>query len=804
MLKHYLKTGWRNLRRNPLYSLINILSLSIGVAACILIFLYVQYELSFDRFHRDPDRIHVIETQLRADLRQGPKSLYAPLWSTPPSLASALRHEIPGALDVTRCIPRRDATIKIENRYFPEPALWADSNFFDFFSFPLAVGDPGTALSDPSSAVLSKKVAQQLFGATDPIGRTFSLSIAGRTTRHRVTGIIGDYPGNSTLQPQVVLAISAFGLADGWDRDWINTSCNTFVRLPSTVDRGGYVDQINRWMDARVSEDLKLPGFTSVMRALIVSLPEVHLSTANANRSRLVLLVVLAVAILLIASINFVTLAMARSLGRAKEISMRKVFGAARPQVVRQFWGESSILAALAVGLGLAIAEIALPLCNHLFARAMSMSFLSNWLLPPVVLLLLLVLALGAGSVPALMLARLQPSAVLQKHAELKRRAVLSHALVVIQLALSLVLSIWAAGVVAQLKYVKNKPLGFTKDHVIVLTNHATTDIAQHLTGDEVAGRLRRELAGDPAILHISAAIGSFSRGTSASMSFPWKDGQLKANLFVADEEYLPALGLNLIRGRNFQADRPSDRYGSIIVNESFAKAAGINDPIGTRLPIADPSDPRGNPVIIGVVKDFHSGSLKYAVEPAMIRIMPDMPKNQFLIRIAGNDYPSIVSRIRRAWNKVTGGSRFEYSFLEDDIAAAYRGDENFRKIISYAASIAFLIALMGLFGLAGLRAVNRKKEVSIRKVIGASVPDLLRTLNTEFIMLVGVANLIAWPVAYYLLSRWLRGFVYRVAIDVWPFFIIGAITGTIALAAVSFHTLKAASVNPAEILRHE
>ncbi len=803
MFRHYLIIGWRTLRRNPLYSLINILSLSIGVAACVLISLYVQYELSYDRFHANAAQIQLIETQLRPDLRQG-NYAYPPLWSTPPNLASALRRDIPGALDVVRAIPRGNITVKVGNDYFSEPTLWADSNFFSFFSFPLAVGDAKTALTDPGSAVISRETSVELFGDAAPIGRSFSVTNGNRTTEHRVTGILGDYPGNSTLQPRIVLSVSAFGLSGGWDRDWINISCNTFVRLPGTVDRTQYVEQINRWMDTKASEDWHVPGFTSPMTALMISLPQVHLSAAGSNRSRLVLLVCLAAAILLIASINFITLAMARSFGRAKEISMRKVFGAVRPQVVRQFWGESCILAAAAVAIGLVIVEIVLPVFNSLFGRHLTISILSNWLLLPVIVALLAVLTFGAGSIPALVLARLQPTAVLRRQAELKRKGLLSHTLVVIQLALSLVLLIWAAGVVSQLQYIKRKPLGFTKDHVVVVTNHITTDAAQNLTGDEIAARLRTELAGDPDIRHIAAVQGSFNKGTSASVSFPWKGGQLRTALFVVDEEYVPTLELKLLQGRNFSEKRPSDRFGAAIVKESFVKAAGLSDPLGTQLPIAQPTDSVHNPTIIGVVKDFHSWPLTFAIEPAILRMSPSTPKHQFLIKVAGDDYPAIVSRIERAWNRVTAGSRFEYSFLEDDIAAPYLTEEKFLRIVSYSAGVSLVVALMGLFGLAGLRAVNRMKEVSIRKVIGATVPSLLRTLNMEFVLLIFLANLIAWPVAYYLLDRWLQAFVYRVTLDIWPFIIVGAMTSVTAIATVSFHTIKAASVNPTQILRNE
>jgi putative ABC transport system permease protein len=803
MFRHYLIIGWRRLTRCPLYSLINILSLSIGVAACVLIALYVQYELRYDHFHANAEQIQVVETQLRPDLREG-NYPYAPLWSTPPSLADALRREIPGALDVVRAIVYGNVSVEVDNNYFSEQITWADSNFFSFFSFPLAVGDVNTVLSDPGSAVISKETAAELFGSTDAIGRTFSVTNSGRTTRHRVSGILGDYPGNSTLKPRIVLAMSAFGLSGGWERDWINKSCRTFVRLPHSIDCTRYVEQINRWMDTKVSEDLNVPGIPSPMTVLMIPLTKVHLSASGSDRSRLVLLVCLAAAVLLIASTNFVTLSMARSLGRAREISMRKVFGAVRPQVLSQFWGESCILAAIAVGLGLVIAEIVLPIFNGLFGRHLTIDFLSNWLLFPVLVVLLVLLTLGAGSVPALVLAQLQPSVVLRKVAELKRKSVLSHTLVVIQLALSLVLLIYAAGVVSQLRYVKHKPLGFTKDHVVVVTNHATTDISQHLTGDEIAARLRTELAGDPGFRYISAVYGSFNKGTSASMSFPWKGGQLNTALFVVDEEYVPTLELKLLQGRNFSAERLSDRYRSVIVNESFIKAAGLSDPIGTPLPLVQPPDTMHDPVIIGVVKDFHSWPLTFAIEPAILRILPSTPKHQFLIKVVGDDYPAIISRIEQAWNRVTGGSRFEYSFLEDDIAAPYRTQERFLRIVSYSAGVALVVALMGLFGLAGLRAVNRMKEVSIRKVIGASVPNLLRMLNMEFVFLIGAANLIAWPIAYYLLNRWLRAFVYRVSLDIWPFVLAGAVTSLTAIAVVSFHTIKAASVNPSQILRRE
>jgi putative ABC transport system permease protein len=452
------------------------------------------------------------------------------------------------------------------------------------------------------------------------------------------------------------------------------------------------------------------------------------------------------------------------------------------------------------------LAELLLPTFSSLFGRHLALDMTSNLLLIPVLLGLLAILAFGAGSVPALVLARLRPIAVLQKQSEIYRGGIVSRSLVVVQLALSLVLLISATGVLLQLRYVDTKPLGYTKDHVIMLTHHATTETAQQMSGDDIAARMRTELADDPRVLHIAPVPGWASKGFESMMLIPLKGEDVEVDVYVVDEEFIPALDIRLLAGRNFATDRPSDLNNSVIVNEAFTRTIGLANPVGTQLPISSSGDGDAlvNPTVIGVVQDFHSRPLVWSIHPAILRMGSRPPKGFSLIKIAGDDYQSTLASIETAWNRVTGGSRFQYSVLAEDLAISYYAEENFLKLISYSAAASLMVALLGLFALAGLRAVSRLKEVSIRKVMGASVPSLLRTLNTEFALIVCVANLIAWPVAYYILNRWLAAFVYRIELTVWPFLLIGLATSATALAVVSYHTIKAASTNPAQVLRHE
>lgn len=804
MLTHYLTIGWRNLRRNPLYSFINILGLSIGVAACLLIFLFVQDELTFDRFHGNQDRIYRVirspkPNMQHFELNEG-KTPYMP-----GPLAQAVKEEIPTIANSVRLRPAGKATILVDNHAFKDELTYTDSSIFDIFSFTLAAGDPRRALTEPTAVVLSRKAAIKYFGTEDAIGRYVDISLYDAPPkRHQVTGILNDFPPNTSIKMDVVAPMISARRSSNLSGTWKGWNFYTYLMLNAGADPVTVGDQISALYERRLAEAESSDGIELSQNPFLLSLQplaDVHLDpeTGESRREYSYILGCIAVAVLLLACINFITLAMARSTTRSREVSVRKVFGAVRGQLINQFCGEGLLVSGCAIVAGFVLAELALPVFNSIAEKSLSIDLLSNFPLIFIAVGLLLILGLVSGAVPAFMLSGLHPAAIFRQRSGLLKSGLLPRGLMVLQYGISIALLICLLGMFAQYRFINSKQLGFNSEHVVVITNTSPPTMA----GDDLLNRMRRELASAPSVLSISGCDPSFVRGWGQT-EWPYQGTSLRTFVYTVDHEYIPTLGMQLLQGRNFDPAMPSDPTQSVIVNESFVRKAGLTDPIGAPLTGYTLGDSEQPPLIVGVLKDYHVVSLHKPIEPVMLTTDPSLHFSHILVRVDGANLKESVDKIESTWSAISEQSRFDYSFLDEDLARQYLEEQKWMKIVGYSAMVAIIIASLGLFGLAGLSAVRRMKEVGIRKVLGASLPQLLENLNREFLLLVGVANLIAWPLAYLVLNQWLQSFAYRTELSVWIFILSGLSALVLALAVISYHTVRTASINPSEVLRHE
>jgi putative ABC transport system permease protein len=781
MLRNYVKVALRNIRRYKAYSLIILVGLAAGMAACILILLWVQDELSYDRFHEKADDIYLaLEHEAMSDGRV----LTYPLF--PPAFGPALEKDYPEVLKTVRLRSFRGRVVRVgETSFYEDGLVFADPELLTVFSFPLAVGNPRTALSDPGSILITRKTAAKYFGDSDPVGRVVEIDGAHEFL---VTGILEDPPTQSHLRFDFVVPISNLEKY-GWKMDgWGSFGIRTYALLRTGTDVGALNGKIERIIQ-RYNEG-------SIMTVSLQPLKRIHLysagiSAAGANGDvRLVLLFsLIAVLILLMACVNFMNLTTARSETRAREVGLRKVVGAKRSNLVFQFFGESVVLALAALVLALVLVQLALPAFNALAGKSIPFPLFSNAVLVLGILGITFATGLIAGSYPALYLSAIRPIRAFRGLTARGGRSVLFRkTLVVSQFVLTTCLFLGTIVVHQQMRFVRERNLGFDKEHVLSLS----------LKGD-LADRhkvLKDRILQNASVLAVSAAS-DLPAGNRMSISLnDWEGRDTEANylldLVSVDEDYLKVFGLQLTEGRFFTPGSEED--ASIVVNEAALRAMGMKEPLGKRV---------RNFRIMGVVKDFHFDSLHKTIAPlGLFRASRDF--DTLLVKIRGDNIPRTLAAIQEGWSEVAPGYPFDYRFLEDSIADLYRNDRTVGRLINASTALALLIACLGLFGMASFTAERRTKEIGIRKILGASVPSVFALLSRDSFKLVLVANIIAWPLAHVLVTRWLATFAFRISLNVLFFAAAAAAALLIAFLTICFQTLKAAVANPAQSLRHE
>ncbi len=779
MIRNYVITTFRNIARHKGYAFINIAGLAVGMACCLLIFLWVNHEWSYDQYHINTEDIYRIVCHWPGDEGEGWT------WRTPPPLATALKEKYPEIQQSSRFYWRNGLLVEQGERRFRENIGFADSSLFRIFTLPLMKGNADGILDDPKSAVISATTAQKYFGSEDPIGQTL---VVDERMSFQVTGIMEDIPSNTLLHYPVIIPFSQLeelaqmGALDNWG----DFGYNTFILLQENADLGTVQDKVRPFMDEVFRENnvaLELQPLTRI-----------HLYTLGGGGPIVYVWIFSAVAvfILIIACINFMNLATARSATRAREIGMRKVVGANRWRIIQQFLSESVLMALVSLVFALVLVGLlARPLARLAEFPEGSRVFDPGIL--PVFLLIAVITGLLSGSYPALFLSSFQPTAVL-KGRQKSGSALFRRILVVFQFTVSIFLLVGMIFMSRQISHMGRQPLGFSKEHVVyVPINDSLKDKLDPM---------RQEMLRNPGISSVTAVSNYMGQSPMWSTgSIEWEGGDsthgVSLSMIYVDQELSDTFNLEMAAGRFFSKDFDTDA-DNFVLNEAAIRAMGVESPIGLRLKVADQ---QGH--IIGVVKDFNFRSLHSDISP-LVLIMNPRYYRYMAVRIGASNVPGTLGAIERVYKRFSPKQPFEYRFLDEVLDRSYRAEERSRRLFQYAVLLAVFISCLGLFGLASFMAERRTKEVGVRKVLGASKSGIFLLLARSFMLWILVANIIAWPAAYYFMKRWLQNFAYRASITLDVFIIAGFITIGLALLTVSWQSLKITRTDPVKALRWE
>ncbi len=806
MYKNYLKIAWRNLIKKKAYSAINIFGLGLGIACCLLIFMFVKDELSYDNYHEKGDRIFRVIHGDKADNSEGKQSTESFwVWGNAP-IGQALINYFPEIDKVCQFSGRSDILLTNGDKMYQEDGVFfMDSTVFDVFSWKLLKGNPKTALAAPFSIVLTETTARKYFGDEDPLGKSLKGSeSAGRGDAgdYLVTGVMADVPSNSHFRFNALLSMSTFRKS-----------------RPEIFDEWGYVDfytyfLVNGKFDQQKFEQ-KIPAFlakqtddpNSKYSIAIEPLKDVYLRTEaqrqpgeTGNLSNIYVFSIIGLFILVIAMINFMNLSTARSMERGKEVGIRKSIGAARGSLISQFLGESLIIVSLSMIVAVLLVFVALPGMSDFTGKVFVIQNFINGQTILLVIGIMLLIGLVAGSYPSFVLSSFSPVMVLKGMAKSSKGGTyLRRVLVVFQFSLSIALIAGTIIVYFQMNHILDKDLGFDKERMLILDYNYDEAV------NDKREVLKTEMEANPAIL--SAAFSRSVPGSyfpNAGTEIQTADGEMKMEvqpIFQVGMDFIPHYNLELVAGRSYSRDHPSDTLGGIVINEAAAKQYGYTNPadiVGKKY-----SQWGREGEVIGVVKDFNFISLHRNIEPLTLPLEPYACR-YLSLKVKSENINETIKQVGEVWSQLAPHRPFLYSFLDDDFNRQYKTDFVFRKLFTTFSCLAILIACLGLLGLATYTAEQRTKEIGIRKVLGANVNNIVALLSKDFIVLVVIAMLIATPVAWYAMNKWLEGFAYQVEIQLWIFALAGLVALSIALFTISFQSIKSALMNPVTSLRSE
>ena len=787
---NYIKTALRAIRRQKGYSLINISGLAIGLTVCMLIVLWVADEWSFDRFHTNANRIYRVYRNESATQRKATSVL------TPPPMAAALKRDFPEVIKATRFGWWRRSLVTYKDKSFNEPGFRnVDPDFFTMFSFLLVKGDPETVFENPYSIVLTEKTAAKYFGEEDPIGKTLTVNNSYDVI---ITGVIRNESLNSSLEfdflsPFEILLKESIGEnnADNWGFN----SFGTYVMLESSASVENLNQKLTGYLKKYAEEDTD--------ELVLQPLTDIHLFSNLGhdlhNRGAIKYVWIfsgLAVFVLLIACINFMNLTTARSANRAREVGLRKAVGAGRPQLIRQFFSESILMALFALVIAFFLLEFLLPLFNTLSGKQLTSAWRDNATLFLGFIGLSLLTGIISGIYPALFLSSFQPIRILKGNLRSSgANPLFRKVLVVFQFTLSVFLIIGTIIISRQLSYIRSIDLGFNREHVIHISIHGELH--------EKYSAIRERFLQNPDVLHVTASM-SLPTSIQGSPGTPmWEgrppDAKMEIKADFVDYDYLETFEVPLVEGRSFSREFPTDQETAFIVNEEAVRRMGLEKPVvGKRFGFWNIDGQ-----IIGVMKDAHFQSLHQKIEPLVFKMFPDWLRRMY-VKFRSDNVAAVLASLRKTWEEMSLGYPFEYQFLDEDFDNLYRSEARLEKIFQSFAALAVFIACLGLFGLASFFAEQRTKEIGIRKVLGSSTASIVALLNHEFLKCIAAANLIAWPIAYFAMRAWLQKFAYRTGIEIGIFLLAAALGLAAALLTVSLQTLRAARANPADSLKYE
>ncbi len=815
MIRNYFKIALRNLVKQRFYSVINVLGLAIGLAACLLITLFVLDELSYDRYHEHADRIQRVQMAFRmggqsGDYPVGPAPLAQTMVETYPEIENAVRLRTQG-----------NTTIYQDGQaHQEEDVAFADSSLFDVFTLPLLYGNPKTALAQPNTMVISTASAQKYFGSdweySPPLGE---MLLVGRDKEaYQITGIFDRVPSNSHFHFDLFLAMAS--LEESRNDTWVsNTNFYTYLLLRKNTDISTLQTKINETFQTYAAPQIEQYANVSYeeflesgnrFESLLQPLTDIHLYSdldieleANGDIRYVYIFSAVALFLLLIACVNFMNLSTARSAGRAKEVGIRKTLGSLRNQLIGQFLVEAVLVSLLAFLLAILITELVLPFFNDLAGKQLTIQYLHPWYILPLLLLMVIVIGLLAGSYPAFFLSAFRPATVLKgKLASGMGGGWLRNSLVVLQFGISIVLITSTVVVYQQLNHIRSKKLGYDKEHMLVVHN------ANYL--GKQARTFKNEALHQPGVVAatLTGYLPANAFSTTNNSIFPGKNPSSEKTTtipwFFVDHDYVPTMGMEIVTGRNFSRDFTTDTT-ALVINEAAAKYFfNREDPIGQELSTfrGGPEDGFNTFTVIGIVEDFHYSTMREKIRPMVMAI--GNSNSALSLRVQPDRIATTLATLEDQWNRFQPDLPFEYSFLDERFNNIYKSEQKLGAIFTVFCSLAIFIACLGLFGLAAYTAEQRTKEIGIRKVMGASVGSLVLLFSRNFTKLVLTALLIAVPVSYWMMNRWLDDFAYRITLGAGTFLMAGGIALLIAWLTIGFQSVRAAVANPVDSLRSE
>jgi len=804
MFKNYLKTAWRNVKKNKLFSFINILGLALGIATCFIIMLYVQEELSYDRFNTKAD--HIARIVFHANLNGGKIDESVSM----PPVAAVMKKDFPEVEDATRVLGFGNPKIIYNDKSFKDDQFaFADVNLFRVFTLPVVDGDPKTALEQPYSVVITEKTAKKYFGNEKAIGKTIILTPTNNQP-YKVTGVIKEMPANAHFH------FDMFGSMAGWPEaksdSWLFGGYHTYLLLKPGTDlkkmEARFPDMVEKYMGPQIQQQmgLSLAEFRNKGNSLgfaLQPLTDIHLNSYTStefepggNKTYVYIFGGVALFMILVACINFINLSTAGASKRAKEVGVRKVIGSGRIQLIKQFLSESMLITSFALFIAFGLVIWALPAFNEISGKQLRFD------VKPAVAFALLGLVVGiiAGLYPALYLSSFKPTKVLKgKFVSGTGSMGLRSGLVVFQFFISVSLIVGTIVVYQQMKFIQHKDLGFNKEQLITIPNSWALGKNEQV--------FKQQLLQDPRILSATASWYKPAGPSNYNNALAYPQGNDRTIVggvdFHVDEAYIPTMGMQMASGRNFSSEFTSDSF-AIVLNETAAKALGWNNTTAIGKTVIRQNSPRGTNQayhVIGVVKNFNFKSLHEAVSPLYMSLFPE---GGLIFKIQTKDIAGLLATMKNRWDSYKTEEPFTYNFMDDLFNKTYATEQKTGKILNLFAVLTIFVGCLGLFGLVTYTAEQRTKEIGIRKVLGASVIQVTQMLSREFVKLVLIASVIALPVSWYAMNKWLESFAYRIHISWWVFPVAALSALFIALFTVSFQAVKAALANPVKSLKNE
>lgn len=791
MFKNYFTIAFRNIIKHKIFSIINIIGFAIGLASCLLISLYVFNEISYEKFHNNRDHIY----RVGVNLTHGDNKI--PFASGMPPLGPALLSEFPEVKEMTRIrVAGENIQFTYNDKEFTENnMIYAEPAYFDIFSFKLKSGDISTALDEPYSILLKQSVCDKYFGNEYPVGKT--LLMEGETN-FKVTGILAEPIGNTQMDFDMIASYSSLEAMGQYSDQWGQFGVDhTFIMLDENSDENSLSEKLPQLIENNVN-----PGMASIITLFVTPFNDLYFHS-NINNDfeprgdlkQVYLFSIIAALIMLIACLNFMNLSTARSTHRVKEVGMRKVFGSNRSLLVKQFLSESVLTTLFSMLLGLLIFTLLYPQLNNFIGKKLAASYLYH----PISLLLLLVLSILVGIIagiyPAIFFSRFQPIHAFKAFTG-KSKTIFRKIMVITQFTIAICLIIVTIFVFKQLSFVRNVDLGFDKEDKLVMQ--------PPLDGEKLKV-FKNELLQIPGVEMATICFAPPGSQSALVLNAITEDGKggMMVNALSCDYDYIPIFNLKLAEGRNFSEDNASDANGGIIMNEAAIKQLGIKDPVGKELSYPLVPNSENNSKIIGVLKDFHFKSLREEISPVVL-FLDNQYNSTLVLKYKQENLSEILKAVSQKWDEMIPETAIEYSFLDEDYDELYNSEEKMGKLFIFFSVLIVFIACLGIYGLAIFLGEQRTKEIGVRKVMGASTTGIMQLLSKDFTKWVIVANIIAIPIGYYIMNKWLQNFAYRTALSLWVFAAAGVIALIIALLTIGVQTYKTANLNPAKTLKYE